>query len=369
MSHCQFFPDNTFDRKMMRRALELARTAIGKTAPNPMVGAVIVQGEEIVGEGFHPRAGDPHAEVFALKEAGNKSQGGTIYVTLEPCNHHGRTPPCTEAIIKGGIAKVVVGMVDPNPLVSGKGIDKLKASGIEVVVGVETEACQELNEAFVHRVTQKRPFGILKYAMTLDGKIATTTGNSAWVTGENSREFVYQLRTEADAIIIGGNTLRCDNPYLTTHGVSDRSPLRVVMSRSLNLPLQAHLWEVENAPTLVFTQFGAKPQVKEHLEQKGVEVIELDNLTPDGVMQYLYERGLSTVLWECGQGLASAAIASGSVQKIMAFIAPKIIGGVTAPSPIGDLGLVEMNSALVLNKVSFRQFAQDFLIQGYLNLT
>lgn len=359
-------PGNEFDRKMMLRALELARTALGKTSPNPMVGSVIVQGEKIVGEGFHPRAGQPHAEIFALKQAGDLAKSATVYVTLEPCNHHGRTPPCTEALINTGVAKVIVGMVDPDPRVSGKGIERLVAAGIEVVVGVETAACQALNEAFVHRVTQQRPFGTLKYAMTLDGKIATTTGDSAWISGKDSREFVYQLRAASDAVIIGGTTLSRDNPHLTTHGVSDRSPLRVVMSRGLNLPLEANLWKTDIAPTLVLTEIGANPEVKAHLTAKGVEVVELNPLEPAQVMEYFYQRQFCSVLWECGQKLAARAIADGAVQKVMTFIAPKIIGGETAPSPVGDLGLLEMKKALELENVTLRQFAHDFLVQGYL---
>jgi diaminohydroxyphosphoribosylaminopyrimidine deaminase/5-amino-6-(5-phosphoribosylamino)uracil reductase len=355
-----------FDRQMMQRALELARLGWGKTSPNPMVGAVIVQGEQIVGEGYHPAVGQPHAEIFAIKAAQEAARGATLYVTLEPCNHYGRTPPCTEAVIKQGIAKVIVGMVDPDPRVSGTGIQRLIQAGIEVVVGVETASCEQLNEAFIHRVTKKRPFGILKYAMTLDGKIATTTGNSAWITGKDSREFVYQIRAGVDGIIIGGNTLRRDNPHLTTHGVSDRTPLRIVMSRSLNLPPEANLWQIENGPTLVFTETGANPQLKAHLLQKGIEIVELDSLQPLKVLQYLSQRDFSAVLWECGQKLAATAISTGAVQKVMAFIAPKIIGGETAPSPVGDLGLLEMNKALNLNQVTLRQFTDDFLIQGYL---
>ncbi|ELR96910.1 bifunctional diaminohydroxyphosphoribosylaminopyrimidine deaminase/5-amino-6-(5-phosphoribosylamino)uracil reductase RibD [Gloeocapsa sp. PCC 73106] len=357
---------NAFDRQMMQRALELARTALGKTAPNPMVGAVIVQGEKIVGEGFHPGAGQPHAEVFALKQAGPQAKGATIYVTLEPCNHYGRTPPCTEALISMEVARVIVGMVDPDPRVSGKGIEKLLAAGMEVIVGVETQACQELNEGFVHRVTQHRPFGTLKYAMTLDGKIATTTGDSAWITGKDSREFVYQLRAASDAVIIGGSTLRQDNPHLTTHGVADRSPLRVVMSRGLNLPLEANLWNIQSAPTLVLTETGANQEMQAHLREKGVEIVELEPLEPATVMEYFYQRQFCSVLWECGQKLAASAIAAGAVQKVMAFIAPKIIGGLSAPSPVGDLGLVEMKNALDLQSVTLRQFTHDFLIQGYL---
>src|SRR4028119_2423051 len=195
-----------FDRAMMRRCIELARRALGKTAPNPLVGSVIVRDGKIVGEGFHPGAGQPHAEVFALREAGELAEGATVYVNLEPCNHYGRTPPCSEALVKAKVAKVVAGMVDPNPLVAGTGLARLREAGIEVVASVEGEACKKLNEAFVHRILQGRPLGILKYAMTLDGKIATSTGHSAWVTGEEARSEVHRMRVGCAAGVVGGNT-------------------------------------------------------------------------------------------------------------------------------------------------------------------
>ena len=354
-----------FDSRMMLRCLELARRALGRTSPNPLVGAVIVKDGEIVGEGFHPRAGEPHAEVFALREAGDRSRSATIYVSLEPCNHYGRTPPCSEGLIEAGVAKVVVGMVDPNPLVAGGGIARLRAAGIEVLVGVEEEACRQLNEAFVHRILYKRPLGILKYAMTLDGKIATTSGHSAWVTSQEARSEVHLVRAACDAIIVGGNTVRQDNPYLTSHQVGAHNPLRVVMSRHLNLPASAHLWQTADAPTLVLTQKGANPDFQELLLKQGVEVLELASLTPDKAMAYLYERGFCSVLWECGGTLAASAIAQGAVQKVLAFIAPKIIGGSIAPTPVGDLGFTTMTEALSLERVRWRVVGSDCLVEGY----
>jgi len=351
---------------LMGRCLDLAKTAAGRTSPNPMVGAVIVQGGEIVGEGFHPGAGQPHAEVFALKQAGEKAQGGCVYVNLEPCNHYGRTPPCTEALIAAKVAQVVVGMIDPDPRVSGSGVARLREAGIEVIVGVEEEACRLLNEAFIHRILRGQPFGILKYAMTVDGKIATDTGHSAWVTGSQSRHYVHQLRGASDAVIIGGNTLRRDNPLLTTHGVTDHNPLRVVLSRTLDLPSEANLWQVNTAPTLVFTQTSSNISLQEHLKDLGVEVVALDILTPKEVMEHLYHRGLCSVFWECGGTLAARAIAAGAVQKVIAFIAPKIIGGEMAPTPVGDLGLVKMSDALKLQRVKTEQIDDDFVIEGYL---
>ena len=359
------FQPSSFDREMMRRCLQLARQAEGRTAPNPMVGAVIVKDSQIIGEGFHPGAGQPHAEIFALREAGERARGATIYISLEPCNHYGRTPPCSEALVRAGVATVVVGMVDPNPLVAGGGIERLRSAGIEVLVGVEEEACHQLNEAFIHRSLHQRPFGILKYAMTLDGKIAATTGHSAWVTGREARHHVHQLRAICDAVIVGGNTIRRDNPYLTSHKTAEHNPLRIVMTRKLDLPWDCHVWDTATAPTMVLTEIGANPQLQQELIQKGVEVKELQTLTPMTAMAYLFERGLLSVLWECGGLLAAKAIEEGAIQKIIAFIAPKIIGGRNAPSPVGDLGIDKMNQALQLKRVKLSVLESDFMIEGY----
>jgi diaminohydroxyphosphoribosylaminopyrimidine deaminase/5-amino-6-(5-phosphoribosylamino)uracil reductase len=350
----------------MQRCLTLARLALGKTSPNPLVGCVIVNQGEIVGEGFHPQAGFPHAEVFALNQAGDRAHGATVYVNLEPCNHFGRTPPCSEALIQARVAKVVVGMVDPNPLVAGKGIQRLREAGVQLLVGVEEAACRQLNEAFIQRVLYHRPLGILKYAMTLDGKIATTTGHSAWVTGAAARHRVHEVRAACDAVVVGGNTVRQDNPHLTTHGLSDRNPLRVVLSRRLQFPPEAHLWQTAIAPTLVFTEINANPEFKTFLQAKAIEVIEFEVLRPGLVMDALYERGSNSVLWECGGSLAANAIAAGVIQKVMAFIAPKIIGGVDAPSPVGELGFKEMTQALTLENTTLEQIERDILITGYL---
>lgn len=355
-----------FDREMIQRCLTLAKQAWGKTAPNPLVGAVVVRDGEIVGEGFHPGAGQPHAEVFALRAAGTRAQGATIYVSLEPCNHYGRTPPCSEALVAAGIAKAVVGMVDPNPLVAGEGIATLERAGIEVVVGVESAACEELNEGFVQRIVHQRPLGILKYAMTLDGKIATDSGHSTWVSSETSRHYVHHLRAGCEAVVIGGNTLRQDNPHLTSHHPDLPNPLRVVMTQNLDVPTAAILWDTSVAPTLVVTQMGANPAMQTRLRDRGVEILELDPLRPSQVMQHLYDRGFLSVLWECGGTLAASAIADGAIQKVLAFVAPKIVGGSIAPSPVGDLGIRSMNEALILERVTWQQIGTDCLIQGYL---
>jgi len=367
-SHAEAVVGTAFDRAMMQRCLSLARRGLGRTAPNPLVGSVIVQDEQIVGEGFHPGAGQPHAEVFALRAAGDRAFGATLYVNLEPCNHYGRTPPCSEALVAAGVGKVVIGMVDPDPRVSGGGIARLRAAGIEVLVGVEENDCRQLNEAFIHRILYQRPFGILKYAMTLDGKIATTSGHSAWITDQLARDSVHQLRSACDAVIVGGNTVRRDNPHLTSHQAEAPNPLRVVMSRTLDLPSEAYLWQTEDFPTLVLTEVRANLDFQQLLRKKGVEVVELVPLTPAKVMAYLYDRGFLSVLWECGGTLASRAIGEGAVQKILAFIAPKIIGGSTAPTPVGDLGFTAMTEALSLERVRWRTVGSDCLVEGYLPL-
>jgi len=231
---------------------------------------------------------------------------------------------------------------------------------------VEEADCQQLNEAFVHRVLHQRPFGILKYAMTLDGKIAATGGHSAWVTSPPARTEVHHLRAACDAVIVGGNTVRRDNPHLTTHHVAAHNPLRVVMSRSLDLPTTANLWQTEQAATVVFTASGARPEFQRRLRDCGVEVVEHASLTPASVMADLYDRGHLSVLWECGGTLAAAAITQGAVQKILVFIAPKIIGGQQAPSPVGDLGLTAMTQALALERVQWRSIGPDLAIESYL---
>ena len=361
-----------FDRAMMRRCLDLARNALGRTAPNPLVGSVVVLDGEVVGEGFHPGAGQPHAEVFALRAAGDRARGATVYVNLEPCSHYGRTPPCAKALVEAGVAKVAIGTVDPNPQVAGGGIAMLQGASIETVVGIEEDACRRLNEAFFFRMTHGRPFGILKYAMTLDGKIATEVGHSAWVTDRAAREWVHHLRGGCDAVVVGGNTVRHDNPHLTSHAVEPHDPLRVVMSRRLELPRTKptgeglHLWDVATTPTLVLTEPGADPEFLRWLRDRGVEVIELDPLTPATAMALLGDRGLLSVLWECGGTLAARAIADGTIQKLLAFIAPKIVGGRTAPSPVGDLGLKTMLDAIAIERVAMHQIGSDFLVEGYL---
>ncbi|AFY73161.1 diaminohydroxyphosphoribosylaminopyrimidine deaminase [Synechococcus sp. PCC 7502] len=358
------------DKLWMQECLKLAAQAQGMTAPNPMVGSVIIKDGRLIGAGFHPQAGQPHAEVFAIADAQAQSestQGATLYVNLEPCNHFGRTPPCTEAIIKAGIRRVVIGMIDPDGRVSGKGCDRLIQAGIEVTVGIAEEDCLKLNEGFIHRVKTNLPFGILKYAMTLDGKIATHTGHSYWITGSPARQQVHLLRSNCDAVITGGNTVRIDNPHLTTHNLTKHSPLRVVMSRTLNLPQSANLWDMnDHEKTLVFTESGnVNSEMVKYLTDRQVEVMALEKLSPKAVMVELGKRGCNSVLWECGGNLAASAIADGVVQKVYAFIAPKIIGG--GLEAIANFGNSQMTQALALTNTQITTIGEDYLITGYLS--
>ncbi|EME31236.1 bifunctional diaminohydroxyphosphoribosylaminopyrimidine deaminase /5-amino-6-(5-phosphoribosylamino)uracil reductase [Galdieria sulphuraria] len=382
------------DEKYLRRTIELAKTAAGNTRPNPLVGCVVLSKEgKVVGEGYHPKAGLPHAEVFALGEAGEHARGGTLYVNLEPCNHTGRTPPCTEAILRSGISRVVVGMVDPDPRTSGDGIRRLRSHGIQVIDGIEERACRELNAGFCLRMKWRKPLSIFKYAMSIDGRIATSNGSSRWISNEKSRQAVHMLRSQVDAIIIGGNTVRKDDPQLTirlpgdqqditsnhshlTNTVLGKSclgnrlhPLRVVVSSSMDLPIHARIFEdQEEYPTMVITRkFSKMEERKKVLRSKGVSIIELDTptLSPSQVLDCLYEWGALQVLWECGGTLASKALEQDCIHKIVTFIAPKIVGGVSSPSPFASFEIQEMSQAIVLHSLNFQKVDGDFMVEGY----
>lgn len=386
----------------MRRCVELSLRAAGQTRPNPAVGCVVTdpRGTKVLGEGYHRRAGESHAEVNALTDARHRhaalglpsasaTQGATAYVSLEPCNHYGRTPPCSKALIEAGIARCVIGVQDPDHHTAGGGIQRMRNAGIDVVVGTQARLCTKALEGFISRIERKRPFGILKYAMTLDGKIASQSGSSQWVTGVLARRFVHhELRARMDAIVVGGQTVRRDNPSLTARYdvVYDGPlrPMRVVMTTALNsLPRECHLWENVSpvAQTIVFAQrldargdSGSSKteesvQMWKMLEAKGVEVIVDENVCPESVMHILYDKGCLNVLWECGGQLAAKAVKSGMIDKVYAFIAPKLIGGETSPSPIGSPALhSDMDAALTLHDREVQLFDDgDILISGYLS--
>ena len=355
----------------MHRALQLAGLAAGHTSPNPLVGAVVLASDgQLVGEGFHARAGEPHAEVGALAQAGAAARGGTIVVTLEPCCHHGRTPPCSEAVIKAGLQRVVVALTDPDPRVAGGGIQRLRDAGLEVITGVlEAEAAHQ-NRAFVHRVQTGRPWGVLKWAMSLDGRTALPNGASQWISGPAARSWVHRLRAGCDAVIVGGGTLRADDPLLTSRGQRQPEPLRVVLSRSLDLPEQAQIWDQSVASTLVahpaVTDWAGRERLRAAWEQAGVAVQSFEQCDPSELLPLLAARGCNRVLWECGPSLAAAALQQGCVQELAVVIAPKLMGGDLARTPLGDLGLTAMDQVVPLALDSAQSLGNDLLLQARL---
>ena len=351
-------------RPWMGRALQLAALGQGRTSPNPMVGCVVLDASgQLVGEGFHAQAGLPHAEVGALRQAGGRARGGTAIVTLEPCCHHGRTPPCSQALLAAGIGRVVVAMVDPDPRVAGQGLEQLRSAGVEVIAGVCGAEAKQLNRAFIHRVTTGRPLGLLKWAMSLDGRTALPNGSSQWISGPEARAWVHHLRGQVDAVIVGGGTVRADDPLLTSRGLVRREPLRVVLSRTLDLPPQRQLWDQGLAPTLVVHGPEASLQGRQLLDQIGVECLELDPCTPVTVLEALAQRGCNQVLWECGPPLAAEALKQGCVQQLAAVIAPKLLGGLAARTPLGDLGLDDVNGAQQWDQQGVGRLGVDWLWQ------
>ncbi len=346
----------------MRRALQLAELGRGRTSPNPLVGAVVLNAAGVlVGEGYHERAGAPHAEVGALRQAGEGARGGTLVVSLEPCCHHGRTPPCSEAVIAAGIQRVVLAMRDPNPQVDGGGIARLRAAGLEVIEGVAEHEAKALNAAFRHRLATGRPLGILKWAMSVDGRTALANGESQWISGPAARAWVHALRADCDAVIVGGGTVRQDDPLLTSRGRRNPEPLRVVLSRRLDLPETARLWDLRSGPTLVAHGPEAPGERRHQLDARGVERLELAACEPALLLEALAERGSLQVLWECGPELAGAALRQGCVQRIAAVIAPKLLGGVAARTPLGDLGLTSLARALPWQERGLRHLGEDLL--------
>ena len=344
----------------MRRALQLAALAEGQTSPNPLVGAVVLDAQgALVGDGFHAKAGLPHAEVGALSQAGARAKGGTIIVTLEPCCHQGRTPPCTEAVIQAGIRRVVVALTDPDPRVAGGGIQRLRDAGLEVVTGVLEADAAHQNRAFIHRVQTGRPWGLLKWAMSLDGRTALPNGESQWISAPPARGWVHQLRAGCDAVIVGGGTVRADNPLLTSRGLRSPEPLRVVLSRSLDLPAQAQLWETSLAPTLL-----AYGPVVDRPCPEGPETLKLLASEPLDLLHVLADRGCNRVLWECGPALAAAALRQGCVQELAVVVAPKLLGGTLARTPLGDLGFSAMDQVIPLSSVKAERLGCDLLLRG-----
>lgn len=360
------------DKQYMQMALELAAKARGRTSPNPMVGAVIVKNGEIVGKGFHAKAGSAHAEVVALAEAGEQARGATIYVTLEPCCHYGKTGPCTEALIKAGVKKVVVAMTDPNPLVAGKGIAKLKNAGIEVECPVLEQEAKRLNEVFIKYITSRKPFVVLKAATSLDGKIATATGESKWITGQLAREYGHRLRDSYDAIIVGVNTVISDDPSLTARLPEGRGkdPIRIILDSAARTPTAAKvLTQLSAAHTIVATTEAAPAERRASLMAAGAEVIVVPGNSSRvdlvKLMEMLGEKQITSVLIEGGGMVNGSALGGGIVDKVAWFMATKIIGGDGAPGPVRGPGIEYLKDAPQLLDVSIETLDKDILITGY----
>jgi diaminohydroxyphosphoribosylaminopyrimidine deaminase/5-amino-6-(5-phosphoribosylamino)uracil reductase len=360
------------DKLWMKYALALAKKGKGWTSPNPCVGAVVVKNGRVVGEGFHTRAGEPHAEVFALQQAGKQARSATMFVTLEPCSHHGRTPPCVDAVLNANIRRVVAAMVDPNPKVNGQGLAQLQAAGVEVVCGVLEEQARKLNEDFIKFKTQGVPFVTLKIAMTLDGKIATTSGESKWITGEKARAYVQRLRHEHDAMLVGINTVLADDPQLTTHLRRGKDPQRVIVDSRARLPLTARvLHPVESsASTWVATTERAPQSRIRKLEQAGAKILQTEStngrVNLAQLMKMLAAQNMMSVLIEGGGSVAWSALEAGIVDKIIFFIAPKIIGGKDAITAVEGAGR-RLSEAWQLRDVTVRKVGEDEMVEGYVH--
>jgi diaminohydroxyphosphoribosylaminopyrimidine deaminase / 5-amino-6-(5-phosphoribosylamino)uracil reductase len=346
--------------------LRLARRGLGRTSPNPPVGAVVVAGGAVVGRGYHRRAGLPHAEVEALRVAGRWARGATLYVTLEPCAHHGRTPPCTEGILAAGIRRVVFGARDPNPSVTGHGARRLRRAGLEVSGGVLQADCDGLIRFFRKHMTTGLPFVTLKLAASLDGRIATATGESRWITGTASRRFVHRLRAEHDAVLVGAQTVIDDDPELTCRVRGGRNPLRVILDGHLRMPLTARvLANTAAAATLVVAGRGASPAKVRRLTARGAEVVlfpmRKNQVAMPRLLRFLGRRGISSVLVEGGATVAANALSAGVVDQLLCFFAPTLIGGDGHPM-LASLGVRRLRDAPRLGPVRLKRFASDLFL-------
>jgi len=358
------------ENQYMQLALELASKAVGRTTPNPPVGAVVVRNGEIVGQGFHPAAGQPHAEIYALEESAERAQGATLYVTLEPCNHQGRTGPCTEAIIAAGIERVVVGATDPNPEVSGTGIKRLAEAGIKITSGTLVDECRRLIAPFAKHITLGLPFVTLKMAMTLDGQTATSSGDSQWISNETSRQHVHLMRDQSDAIMVGIGTILADDPLLTTRLTEGgKDPIRIIVDSKLQIPESARVFDsASTAKVLVVTTEYADPAKLKKLQDSGVEVI----VTPANegrvdllaMIQELGSRDIQSILLEGGATLAAEALRCQIVDRAAIFVAPKMLGGNDGRTLFSGPGCKQLKNAIRIKDMQVHHFDDDILIEG-----
>jgi len=354
----------------MRRALRLAKKGRGRTSPNPMVGAVLLRNGEVVGEGYHARAGGPHAEIVAIRNAGQKAKGATLYVNLEPCTHQGRTPPCAPAVIDAGVRKVVVGMKDPNPLIRGRGVAHLKKAGLDVKVGVLEKECHRLNEAFCKYIVTREPFIVLKTAATLDGKIATRDGASQWISGETSRHFVHRLRDQMDGVMVGIGTVLKDDPMLTARVRGGRDPYRIVFDSRLRIPENAKILTLSPSRTIVLTTEMAPQDKIERLREKGVQILIFQSKSGKvdlkSSLLKLGEMGMTSLLLEGGSQLSGSFLDQRLIDKILLFVSPKLIGDPEAPGVFGGLGVAQLPEAIPLRDLKVKKIGEDVLVEGYL---
>lgn len=352
----------------MHLALENARAMKGQTEPNPLVGSVIVNDNRIVGVGAHLKAGEPHAEINALRMAGEHARGGTIYVTLEPCSHHGRTGPCAVAIVEAGIKKVVIATLDPNPVVAGNGVKILENAGIEVVVGVMEEESRNMNEVFNKFIVEKKPFITMKAGSTLDGKIATHAYDSKWITSAEARHDAHVLRNENMAILVGVNTVIEDDPELTTRIANGRNPIRIILDSTLRIPLNSKVVTDGLAETWIFTSQNYNEDVKVNLEERGISVFPTsgsNKVDPSDVVRMLGEKLVSSVLIEGGGSIHAAFLENQLVDKVEIYIAPKLVGGTHAPTYLEGTGVKLMRDAVDLINLRVTPVGKDFKFTGY----
>ncbi len=357
------------DRRYLRMACRLAARAAGRTSPNPMVGAVLVSGNKIIATGYHRFAGADHAEIVALKRAGTKAKGATLYINLEPCSHYGRTPPCTGTLIRAGIKEVVAGMADPNPLVSWRGFRQLRRAGIRVRTGVLEEECRTLNEAFIKFITRRLPHVTLKLAATLDGKIAAVTGDARWISDSISRNFVHRLRNEMDGVLVGAETVLNDDPRLTCRIAGGRNPWRVILDGRLRIPLSARLLRhADPEKTIVVTSRFAPARKLRALETVGVQVWQFSlrrgEVHWSSLLRRLAASGIVSLLVEGGATVAASALKARAVDKILFFYAPKILGD--GRVMIDSLNIRRMTRALRVQRLAVRRSGSDLLVSGYL---
>ncbi len=360
--------EDSIHRKWMRRVINLASLGIGYTSPNPLVGAVILDKTgKLISEGFHQKAGMPHAEAMAFNNLQEDPLGGTLYVNLEPCCHKGKTPPCVDRIISSGLKRVFVSIKDPDMRVAGKGIKILKNAGIEVNLGLCAKEALELNKSFIYRNLNGSAFGVLKWAMSIDGRLGLKNGKSKWITNENSRSSVHQLRANFDAIVIGGNTLRKDNPLLNTRGMKTNEPLRVVFTRTLDLPIHAKLWDTKLSNTLIIYDGSKNNEKFIKRIPKNVDIEKVSSDDPKLVSEILAQKGCNKILWECGPNLATSAIKSGCIQECITYIAPKILGGNECMTPFSNFEFNSMDEVLKLKLNQFNRFGDDICLKSNLN--